>query len=96
MFTDIVGHTSLVERDEAAAITARERHRARLATLAAQFEAELIEVPGDALIPLESSRALAALVPGAVFQVVEGGHRQSFGATAEVRAVILEFLAEDG
>lgn len=47
LFTDVAGYTALTERDEAAAIRVRERHRTLVSTLASQFEGELIDATGD-------------------------------------------------
>lgn len=49
----------------------------------------------DAAIPLEAGRQLAALVPGARFDIVEGGHAEGTGGSADTRVRILEFLDED-
>ena len=38
MFTDVVGYTALPERDEAAAVRVRDRHRDLVRTLVGQFD----------------------------------------------------------
>src|SRR5271157_2956668 len=47
MFTDVVGFTALTERDEAAAVRVRERHRELVRTLVHQFDGELVDATGD-------------------------------------------------
>ena len=47
MFTDVVGYTALTERDEAAAVRAREQHRELVETLVHQFDGEVIDEIGD-------------------------------------------------
>jgi class 3 adenylate cyclase/pimeloyl-ACP methyl ester carboxylesterase len=47
MFTDVVGYTALTERDEAAAVRVRSRHRDLVRTLVQQFEGEVIDATGD-------------------------------------------------
>ena len=47
MFTDVVGYTALTERDEAAAVRVRERHRDLVRTLVNQFDGEVVDVTGD-------------------------------------------------
>jgi class 3 adenylate cyclase/pimeloyl-ACP methyl ester carboxylesterase len=59
MFTDIVGYTSLTERDEARAIKVRERHRAIVGPMVAQFHGELVEATGDESFAVFPSAILA-------------------------------------
>jgi pimeloyl-ACP methyl ester carboxylesterase len=47
MFTDVVGYTSITERDEATAVRIRESHRTLVETLVAQFDGEVVDVTGD-------------------------------------------------
>ena len=47
MFTDVVGYTALTERDEAAAVRVRDRHRDLVRTLVGQFDGEVIDATGD-------------------------------------------------
>lgn len=47
LFTDIVGYTSLVSKDERRAAEVRARHRHLVQTLVAQFKGEWIEETGD-------------------------------------------------
>lgn len=47
LFTDIVGYTSLVSKDERKAAEVRERHRRLVQTLVGQFKGEWIEETGD-------------------------------------------------
>lgn len=49
----------------------------------------------DRVVPLEEGRNLASLIPGARFEIVEGGHREGVGATPETRALIIDFLNGD-
>jgi pimeloyl-ACP methyl ester carboxylesterase/DNA-binding winged helix-turn-helix (wHTH) protein len=65
-----------------------------------RHDAQRISVPtlvihgrDDIAVPLEAGRELAALIPGARFEVVEGGHMASSASTASVRRRALEFLA---
>ena len=46
----------------------------------------------DELIPVEAGRKLASLIPGARLELIEGGHREGCGLTAETRARVLDFL----
>jgi pimeloyl-ACP methyl ester carboxylesterase/class 3 adenylate cyclase len=62
-------------------------------------EAKRIRVPTlvmhgreDNPIPLEAGRQLASLVPGARFEIIDGGHFEGTGNTAATRAQVLEFL----
>jgi pimeloyl-ACP methyl ester carboxylesterase len=62
-------------------------------------QASKIEVPtyvvharGDATIPLEAGRTLASLIPGAKFEIVEGGHNEGIGSVPRVRRKILDFI----
>ena len=59
LFTDVVGYSSLTERDESAAIRVRERHRTLVKTLATQFEGELIDSTGDEALAIFPSALLA-------------------------------------
>jgi class 3 adenylate cyclase/pimeloyl-ACP methyl ester carboxylesterase len=59
MFTDLVGYTSLTERDEGRAARARDRHRSLLRPLVEQFEGELLETPGDESLSVFPSALLA-------------------------------------
>jgi len=47
MFTDVVGYTALTERDEAAAVRTRDRHRDLVQALVKQFEGEVVDATGD-------------------------------------------------
>ena len=47
MFTDVVGYTALTERDEAAAVRVRDRHRDLVRTLVGQFDGEVVDATGD-------------------------------------------------
>src|SRR3990172_4968985 len=47
MFTDVVGYTALTERDEAAAVRVRDRHRQLVDTLVKQFDGEVVDTTGD-------------------------------------------------
>jgi class 3 adenylate cyclase len=59
MFTDIVGYTSLMERDEATAIQVWERHRAIVRVLVEQFKGTLVDAPGDESLSTFPSALLA-------------------------------------
>jgi pimeloyl-ACP methyl ester carboxylesterase len=68
----------------------------------ASAQARQISVPtlvvharDDQAIPIEAGRILAALIPNARFEVVEGGHSEGIGGTPEVRARIIKFFDED-
>jgi hypothetical protein len=43
---------------------------------------------------VEAGRLVASLIPGARFELIEGGHREGIGATARTRARVIEFLNE--
>ncbi len=47
MFTDIVGYTALMARDEEAGRRARDRHEAVVRPLVERYDGEWIESPGD-------------------------------------------------
>ncbi len=47
MFTDVVGYTALMERDEAAAVRIRDAHRELVHTLVKQFDGEVVDATGD-------------------------------------------------
>ena len=47
MFTDVVGYSALTERDEAAAVRVRDRHRQLVDTLVKQFDGEVVDTTGD-------------------------------------------------
>jgi pimeloyl-ACP methyl ester carboxylesterase len=49
----------------------------------------------DQTIPIEAGRTLAALIPSARFEIVEGGHPEGTGSTREVRARIMKFFDEE-
>ncbi len=64
-------------------------------------EARRVQVPtlviharDDRTVLLEAGRQLAALIPGARFEVVEGMHHDGCGDTAATRARILDFFDE--
>jgi class 3 adenylate cyclase len=59
MFTDIVGYTSLMERDEAKAIRVRDQHRAIVRVLVEQFKGSLIDATGDESLSIFPSALLA-------------------------------------
>jgi pimeloyl-ACP methyl ester carboxylesterase len=66
-------------------------------------EARQIRVPtlvfharDDQTVLLEAGRELAALIPGARFEIVDGTHLVGTGNQPETRRRILEFLAEGG
>jgi class 3 adenylate cyclase/pimeloyl-ACP methyl ester carboxylesterase len=49
----------------------------------------------DRVVPPEEGRNLASLIPGARFELVEGGHREGIGAAAATRIRIIDFLNGD-
>jgi class 3 adenylate cyclase/pimeloyl-ACP methyl ester carboxylesterase len=55
----------------------------------------VVHARDDAPVPIEAGRALAALIPNARFEIVEGGHLEGTGGTPDVRARIIEFLDEE-
>lgn len=74
---------------------------AALAEIDVSEQARQIAVPtlvvharGDQPVPIESGRALAALIPNVRFEVIEGGHLEGTGGTPEVRKRIIEFFDE--
>ena len=52
----------------------------------------VLHSPTDPIVPLDLGRRLASLVPGARFELVEGGHMASSASTATTRQRALEFL----
>ncbi|MHC4931917.1 MAG: adenylate/guanylate cyclase domain-containing protein, partial [Planctomycetota bacterium] len=50
LFSDIVGYTALMARDEAAGLRARERHRQLLGTQAARYHGRVVDENGDELV----------------------------------------------
>jgi len=76
------------------------RYMRSLAQIDLREEARQIKVPtlvlharDDESFPLEGGKELAALIPGARFMIVEGGHREGTASTAETRQIALDFLA---
>ena len=65
--------------------------------LARQIAVPTLVIHGsdDTVVPVEAGRTMAALIPGARFELIEGGHREGIGATPATRARIIEFLNED-
>jgi class 3 adenylate cyclase/pimeloyl-ACP methyl ester carboxylesterase len=65
--------------------------------LARQITVPTLVIQGsdDQLHPVEASRTLTALIPGARFELIEGGHLDGIGASPETRARIIEFFAAD-
>jgi class 3 adenylate cyclase/pimeloyl-ACP methyl ester carboxylesterase len=59
MFTDIVGYTSLMEKDEAKAIQVRERHREIVGVLVKQFQGTVVDQTGDETLTTFPSALLA-------------------------------------
>ena len=59
MFTDIVGYTSLMERDETKAIQVREKHRTLVRMLVEQFQGTVVDTTGDELLATFPSALLA-------------------------------------
>jgi len=60
LFTDVVGYTALTERDEAAAVRVRDRHRERVREQVAAHGGEVVDAPGDETLSVFAS-ALAAV-----------------------------------
>jgi pimeloyl-ACP methyl ester carboxylesterase len=52
----------------------------------------VLHSPTDPVVPFDLGRRLASLVPGARFEIVEGGHMASSASTAATRQRALEFL----
>ncbi|MBW2415842.1 MAG: alpha/beta fold hydrolase [Deltaproteobacteria bacterium] len=52
----------------------------------------VVHARDDPAVPLEGGRDLAALIPGARFEIVDGFHGEGIGSTAATRARILEFF----
>jgi class 3 adenylate cyclase/pimeloyl-ACP methyl ester carboxylesterase len=59
MFTDIVGYTSLMAKDEAKAIEVRERHREIVGVLVKQFQGTVVDQTGDEMLTTFPSALLA-------------------------------------
>ncbi len=53
----------------------------------------VLHSPDDPLVPLVAGRKVASLIPGAIFELVDGGHMASSASTAATRRRALEFLA---
>ena len=47
----------------------------------------------DLTVPLIAGRNLASIIPGARFDIVEGGHGEGVSGTVETRKRVLEFFA---
>ena len=65
--------------------------------LATQIEARtlVIHASGDAAVPVSAGRDLAATIPGARFEIIEGGHMPEAASEAgRVRELTAAFLAE--
>jgi class 3 adenylate cyclase/pimeloyl-ACP methyl ester carboxylesterase len=67
----------------------------------ATVEARAIRVPtlviharDDEVVELEAGRQLAALIPGARFELVNGGHGEGIGNSQETMNLVLAFLEE--
>jgi adenylate cyclase len=60
LFTDVVGYTALTERDEAAAVRVRDRHREHVRKQVSEHGGELVDAPGDETLSVFAS-ALAAV-----------------------------------
>lgn len=54
----------------------------------------VIHARDDRVVGIEAGRTLAALIPNARFEVVEGGHSDGIGGTPEVRQRIIAFFDE--
>jgi len=67
MFADIVGYTALMQRNEGAALLARERHKKAVEDAADQFNGEVVQFYGDGALLLFSS-ALQAVVAASSMQ----------------------------
>ena len=55
----------------------------------------VIHARDDHPVPIELGRGLAALIPNARFEIVEGGHLESTGGTPEILARIIAFFDEE-
>ena len=55
MFTDMAGYTALMQRDEAAAVRSRERHRRALERHVPGYDGEVIQYFGDGSLSLFQS-----------------------------------------
>jgi class 3 adenylate cyclase/pimeloyl-ACP methyl ester carboxylesterase len=72
VFTDIVGYTALVARDEARAASLLDRARRLVRELAAQFGGECLEAPGDETLSRFPSSVEAARCALAIQAVLAG------------------------
>jgi len=83
LFTDIVGYTAMVGKDEARGIEARDEHRRLIQNLATQFHGEFVDESGDASLAIFPSAVdavkcamavQAVLAADPIFQVRAGIH----------------------
>lgn len=83
LFTDIVGYTAMVGKDEAKGIEARDEHRSLIQNLAKQFHGEFVDESGDASLAIFPSAVdavkcamavQAVLAADPTFQVRAGVH----------------------
>jgi hypothetical protein len=54
----------------------------------------LIHARDDEVVELEAGRQLAALIRGARFELVNGGHGEGIGNSQESMTLVLAFLEE--
>jgi pimeloyl-ACP methyl ester carboxylesterase len=47
----------------------------------------------DLTVPLIAGREIASTIPGARFDIVEGGHHEGTGGTVETRKRVLKFFS---
>ncbi len=66
----------------------------------ASADARQISVPtlvvhgrDDLTIPVDAGKEIASLIPGARFEIIEGGHREGSGGTVASRSRVLEFFS---
>ncbi len=60
MFTDVVGYTALMQRDEKAALTVRRRHRQVLEAAVSEHGGDLLQYLGDGSLTMFPSVVDAA------------------------------------
>jgi pimeloyl-ACP methyl ester carboxylesterase len=71
--------------------------RIDVSELATQIRVPTLVIHGrdDRPVPLEAGRQVASLVPGARFEIVEGGHLEGTGGSRDAQRLILDFLADE-
>ena len=87
MFTDIVGYTSLTQKDESSTLQALERHRSLLRPIFTSHGGREIKTIGDAFL-VEFQSALDAVLCGVAVQQMMHDRRVARGETISLRVGI--------